>query len=198
MERAVGKIAMVSPRKLGPARSAIDGTGVFATRPLEKGEFIGYLSGQRCESPTNMSVQIGPVYHVDPYPQGVLRHLNHSCIPTAYFRGRRLYSVRAVLPTEEVTIDYNCTEAELAVPFSCACGQEICVKEVRGWRALNVNQRHARIRLAQSWLTEEPLRPTDDPTEQPPRLRTSPKSLLLRQGRTRSRTGSPDPRDTEP
>ena len=55
---------------------------------------------------------------------------------------------------QELTIDYNATEKELlGGVFTCACGAEGCVGEVRGWGHLSSEQQQAREHRAAPWLT---------------------------------------------
>jgi hypothetical protein len=142
--------------KISSRPSPVEGTGVFADQGVEEGEYIGSFLGVDRDVPTRMSVQFGLDHHVDPAHDSVLRHLNHSCAPNSFFRGRNLYALRQIQPDGEVTIDYNCSEEETSKPFPCACGYGSCVKEVRGWRHLTEQQRWERREIAPPWLLEQP------------------------------------------
>jgi SET domain-containing protein len=127
--------------------------GVFALRDIPAGTFIGAFTGRETGTPTRHSLQIGPDRHIDPAPDCALAFLNHACNPVSAFRGTDLYAVCPIAAGAEVTIDYNCHEADMTAPFPCSCGGSACVGHVAGWLYLDARQRVERAGRAALWLT---------------------------------------------
>ena len=136
-----------------PSHSAA-GMGLFARERIEADQWIGEFWGDLWETPTRMSVQFGPHEHIDPSHDCLLRYLNQSCAPNAYFRDRMLQARRAIETGEEITVDYACTEYELSAPFTCRCGAERCIGRIEGYRLLTPEQRAARKPFVPDWLSE--------------------------------------------
>jgi SET domain-containing protein len=123
---------------------------VLATRDLPAGTPIFAMEGVRVDAPTRYSVQIGAAEHLAP-PVGEdlettmdrrpWRFLNHSCAPNAAVKNLALVALRDIPAWEQLTFDYNCTEMLLATPFKCQCGAAECVGTVRGFLALDEQQR---------------------------------------------------------
>lgn len=96
---------------------------------FEAGEVVLVLEGLLSETPSRYSVQVGADLHVQPAPgipedsvRAAWRFLNHSCQPNAAFRGPVLTALTAIEAGDEITFDYNTTEATMAEPFTCRCG----------------------------------------------------------------------------
>ncbi|MBL9120284.1 MAG: SET domain-containing protein [Phycisphaerae bacterium] len=96
---------------------------------FEAGEVVLVLEGLLSDTPSRYSVQVGADLHVQPAPgipedsvRAAWRFLNHSCQPNAAFRGPVLTALTAIDPGDEITFDYNTTEAVMAEPFTCRCG----------------------------------------------------------------------------
>jgi len=118
-------------------RKTVVGRGVFATRRFKKSEVIGQMRGS-----VVVDDDYDPDYAVDLGAHGTLepwapfRYLNHSCEPNAELVMMEpeddepptmwVESRRAILPGEQITIDYM-WPAEEAIP--CLCGTRRC----RGW-----------------------------------------------------------------
>jgi len=132
-------------------RSAIQGRGVFAARPLEKGERIIEYTGERISSAeadsrydddvvrrhhtflfaVNASVVID-AKHVG----NEARYINHSCEPNCEAvieRGRVfIYALRAIAEGTELAYDYwyhvddSYTDEELRRIYPCRCGVKSC------------------------------------------------------------------------
>ncbi len=125
---------------------------LVAVGTVPKGRVLMTVEGLLVDRPSRTSVQLDERTHVD-VPPGVpieavadaypWRFLNHSCAPTAWLRGRKFVALRRILPSEEVTFDYNTTEYDMAAPFRCRCGSPSCSGvQVRGFRHLSaVEQR---------------------------------------------------------
>jgi SET domain-containing protein len=132
--------------------SSRGGFGVFAARNIAAGEHIGTFDGTETATQTRMSLQFGPRRHIEPAETSPLRFLNHACHPNAAFGERELFACADIPPGVGITIDYNCHEDALEVPFPCRCVAPDCVGTVRGWRHLTEGHRAARREYAGSWL----------------------------------------------
>lgn len=106
--------------------SRIEGQGLFATRPISKGQRLGFFEGYEIDHPTKDSLTLNGTLI---QPTGPLRFLNHSCSPSAYFVDRWLVALCDIKAGEEGTIDYLATESDVSNGFRCKCGSEDC----RGW-----------------------------------------------------------------
>jgi hypothetical protein len=107
-------------------RSNIAGTGVFAARDFMPGETMGYWEGHIIKEDTRYSLTLDGT-RIE--PTGVLRWLNHSCGPSAYFNGRWIIAIRKLRKETEITVDYLATERTLSHHFECNCGSCEC----KGW-----------------------------------------------------------------
>lgn len=138
------------------ARTSALGHGLFATRPIGRGETLLRIEGRVQPTPTRYSIQLDDGTHVEceegldeqtlreRYPW---RFLNHSCEPNARIAGRTLVAQLSIAEGEEITFDYTTTEAQMAEPFDCRCGATQCLGTIRGFAHLNDTQRHARASL---------------------------------------------------
>lgn len=139
-------------------RDVPHGVGLFATRAVDAGALILEIEGRVQPTPTRYSIQLDAGSHIEAdaaladdamRTMHPWRFLNHSCDPNARVEGTRLLAARPILAGEEITFDYNTTEARMAVPFDCLCGTDRCVGTVRGFEHLRDDQRHERAdRLA--------------------------------------------------
>lgn len=131
--------------------SPIDGEGLFATCTFRLGDTIcrskGYIvdSRNRYLEPweSRISYQLNENLHFVPTSIVAARlnglaKVNHSCNPNSYvqFNPRNRYLVlralRNISEGEEITCDYCATETELAHPFLCRCGENVCRRFIRG------------------------------------------------------------------
>lgn len=91
--------------------SGIHGTGLFAARPMRRGEYIGTFHGPLAKRDGSHVLWVYPE-EGDGAPIGrrgrnLLRYLNHSDRPNAEFYGFDLYARRAIAQDQEITIDYG-------------------------------------------------------------------------------------------
>ena len=131
-------------------RSAVDGTGLFATRAFTKGdrvieyvgEHISHEEADRRHAQKAADDSHTFLFTIDAntvIDAGVRgndsRFINHSCDPNCeviLVDGRPLVEVlRAVRQGEELAYDYNLTREpedppEIEVVFACRCGASIC------------------------------------------------------------------------
>jgi SET domain len=104
------------------------------------------IEGELTHTPTRYSVQVDQDLHID-IPSGYApdetldrfywRFTNHSCEPNAVVCGRDMYARICIEPWQQITFNYNTTEYDMAEPFDCLCGSDICEKTVRGFRWLS-------------------------------------------------------------
>jgi SET domain-containing protein len=89
--------------------SSIHGRGVFARRPIARGEYIGTFRGVPTRRDGRWTLW---VLQENGRLQGIrgrnaLRYLNHSRRPNAEFWGADLHATRRIAPDTEITIDYG-------------------------------------------------------------------------------------------
>jgi hypothetical protein len=123
--------------------SAIGGNGLFAARPIKRGQLICPVDGTR---KTEDEVKAAPPDHwwheyalgapgegwsMVPDLDSVGWHLaNHSCNPSAVVDAKRdnyLVARRDLQPGEEITFDYGWERFE---PMPCRCGEEHCTGNI--------------------------------------------------------------------
>ena len=93
------------------AQSGIHGTGVFASREIAAGEYIGTFAGPEVRRD---GVYVLWVYDAEDSDSAVgrsgrnlLRYLNHGLPCNAEFEGFDLYARTTIPRDEEITIDYG-------------------------------------------------------------------------------------------
>ncbi len=122
-------------------QSSIDRSGCFSKVAIEANAYIADYEGALISAEEAVRREADPdregVYTfwlddesvIDGYENGnVLRFLNHSCTPNCTYEitgGRILiYSITAIAPGEELTIDYDYDPDTVLEP--CLCGTENC------------------------------------------------------------------------
>ena len=121
-------------------KSEIDGHGVFAAEMIParlkigeiRGEAISCAEGRRRAASLQriMIVEISDRTAIDASKStDPMRFTNHSCQANArlaIIAGRiELYSLRAIEPGEEITVNYGATHHEGKLP--CRCGAPNCI-----------------------------------------------------------------------
>jgi SET domain-containing protein len=148
-------------------RSAIQGTGAFATRRIRKGQRLIEYTGERISNAeadrrydeSRMRRHHTFLFTVDrkTVVDGAVdgneaSYINHSCDPnceSVIEDGRIfIYALRTIQPGEEITYDYKYqrsgdpeTDAELEDFYRCRCGAGIC----RGSILIPQKKRRARV-----------------------------------------------------
>ena len=97
--------------------------GLFAKQNIKKGSLITVLKGKIFSKPTRTSIQIQDKHHIEDLEGG---YMNHHCDPNADIIIKNgeyalVVAKRYVVDGEEITFDYETTEAELSPPFECDC-----------------------------------------------------------------------------
>ncbi|MFT4248204.1 MAG: SET domain-containing protein-lysine N-methyltransferase [Pseudomonas sp.] len=143
-------------RKIAARKSRIHGNGVFAVKPLGKGERIIEYKGLRrthdevdaddsgdVESGHTFLFTLSDAYVIDANYQGNdARWINHSCDPNCEAvieedegdsRASRVFieAIRDIAPGEELTYNYGIVLAERHTPrlkkiWACRCGAKHC------------------------------------------------------------------------
>ncbi len=139
------------------------GRGVFALRPIRKGEIIAIFDG--------------PIYDADHEPwtkeqltytiqfakdkwrdsKGLARYLNHSCDPNCGIKGlSKVVAMRAIAAGDEVTWDYEMTEKSWWMKMKCRCGSPICRGTIGSYARMPRAIRKKYKGYISSWLTSIP------------------------------------------
>ena len=126
-------------------RSPIHGRGLFAIRPIAKGEIVAIKGGhvmaretlrriRRCTAESYMQVE-DDFYVGARYPSEVRRNklfINHSCEPNLGIRGQLTFVARRPIKAgEELTYDWAMEENSPAAT-RCACGSARCRTRLTG------------------------------------------------------------------
>lgn len=122
---------------------------VVATEKISEGDILLRLEGILIKDPTRFSIQIGENEHIaaysnDPHKESaILRYINHSCNPTAFFNipEKILIAAKNLEPGDEITFNYNTTEYDMVVPFQCHCGSVNCYGEIKGFKYLSTDEK---------------------------------------------------------
>ena len=154
------KIEVLS--KSHPQHSAIEGTGMFATEAIPKGDTVCIFAGEEITIPELQEryaqgteriddpFQIASDKYLDLYQPYIF--FNHSCDPNAGLRGRgKLFSLRDIEPGEEITFDYSTSEwtddEAWRTPWNelwrvpCTCGSSLCRGEIRTFPSLSAERK---------------------------------------------------------
>ncbi|MET4804818.1 hypothetical protein ABIA96_007429 [Bradyrhizobium sp. LB11.1] len=106
---------------VGPSK--INGFGLFSRKTISSGAVVGRLGGVVLETATKRTIQIGRHRHLC---SDYIDFINHSCRPNAYVTVDSETVVLKALneiatESDEITVDYNCSEYSLAQGFMCRC-----------------------------------------------------------------------------
>jgi SET domain-containing protein len=115
------------------------GRGLFARAPIARGEIlIDFRGAPVVARPTRTSLHIDDDRHLAGLDE-TNAFLNHSCEPTAGYdyAGVYLRALGDIAPGEEITVNYNAGDDDLAEKFRCDCGSPSCIGEIRGFRHLS-------------------------------------------------------------
>jgi len=134
--------------------SSVSGYGIFASRPLQKGEilFAGEGLSQRIitkkyvDSNWNKRQKQDFRHYAYPISKDVYvlwddnpvnwAPQNHSCDPNTQYEGLNVVATRNIMEGEELTLDYATFLDETTEPFVCQCGSENCREYIVGTRSL--------------------------------------------------------------
>ena len=155
--------------------SRIDRLGVFAKKPIKKGEIITIWGGAIYSSSEIDSYAIryphfrthpfgvyegyymGPVHPKDPIDDA--ERFNHSCNANAGIKGQIILVARRDISSgEEIFFDYETVETSIdGLDFNCRCGERNCRKKIDGsaWKRSDF------VRMNKdclSWFIQEKLK----------------------------------------
>lgn len=138
-------------------RSTIEGRGIFATLPIQKGEMICRFEGVQYRIPELKELYANGDERIDD-PLQIDNDLyidldepyifsNHSCSPNAGMRDEAvLFALHDIGVGDEITYDYSTTEwtddEAWGINWTdiwripCACGSTECRKEIRSFAVL--------------------------------------------------------------
>jgi len=134
------------------------GRGLFAKSEMQAGHRICVCTGYPIDitRATAMCLQIDE----NVFLQGTGEfddYFNHSCDPNCFIRyeGQTpvMYVLKDLKKGDELTFDYNTSDWDLIeqgdsnncdLTFSCRCGTDMCVGEIKGFRYLTAPQRAQR------------------------------------------------------
>lgn len=136
------------------------GRGVFAIKPIKKGEVIAVFDGPIfdydysywTEDLYNHTIQIGPRQWRD--SNGIGRLINHSCDPNCGIKKRtNVVAMRDIAKGEQITWDYEMTEKNPTWRMRCRCGSPLCRKVIGHYKFMPKNIRAKYRGYISSWLT---------------------------------------------
>lgn len=128
--------------KITLKKSKIHGMGLFATKPIKKGEVIWKFTHTTLKEVVKRQFEKLPRYKQRLFYQhgkkfisiaDILEYINHSCNPTAWWLGDdTLVARRNIKEGEEITYDYSTNDVNPRTLRSmrCNCGSKCCRKIV--------------------------------------------------------------------
>lgn len=155
-DESMGVKSYLSP-KTRVRKSPIGGYGLFAIKPIKKGELIGIKGGYIIDWQTlkkykniigDSYLQIDDNFVLAPLRKSevkkVMMFLNHSCEPNMGVRGEITFvAMRNIKTGEELTIDYAMIDAD-RYKMRCGCGRSGCRRIVTGddWRNKRLQKKY--------------------------------------------------------
>ena len=138
-------------------KSSIHGRGLFASRPLRKGEIVaikgGHILDRRTLSRVGPRIAASYIQIANGFYIGALRRadvgrnklfINHSCEPNVGIKGQITFvALRAIRAGEELTYDWAMEENAPDVT-RCACGARRCRGTLTGrdWQLTSLQRRY--------------------------------------------------------
>lgn len=126
-------------KRLGISKSRINGSGLFVTEDLKKGEIIGYIHGPivsfRKFTPAISKSMLNWIgagrYTWIDTTTSPFRFINHSCNPNvAIVTKRKVVALVDIPKNTEIVMDYSLSEAEPGWSIQCTCNSEHCRKNI--------------------------------------------------------------------
>lgn len=149
----------ISPKAKKGAKSKIEGRGLFAIKPIKKGEIVaikgGHIVGwktlKKHEKLIGASyLQIADNFVLAPLKKSevekVMMFLNHSCNPNVGVRGEITFvAMRNIKAGEELTTDYAMIDDD-DYRMKCNCSARNCRKIVTGkdWKRKDLQRKYGR------------------------------------------------------
>lgn len=107
---------------------------LYAASAIDAGACIAeFHAAAIMHTPSYLTVQKDDDEHIHLSPAH-LQYVNHSCAPNAFFDTTymSLIALKAIAAGEEITFFYPSSEWDMAQSFSCRCGSEQCLGEIKG------------------------------------------------------------------
>lgn len=139
-------------------QSKIEGNGLFAIKPIRKGEIIGIKWGYIFDRNILKKIkgdigdsyfQISDNFFIGPLSKEDVKEsmifLNHSCEPNAGVEGNIVFvAIRDIKVGEEITIDYAMCDDD-TYELKCNCQSKNCRKNVTGkdWMKKELQNKYA-------------------------------------------------------
>lgn len=129
------------PFRVGRSRT---GLGLFATKPIKKGQFIIRYWGRRVPTKTADDLnsrylfELNSRWTVDGATRrNIARYINHSCRPNAETdvkKGKILITaIKTIAPGEEITYNYGRDYFDMFLKPNCRCAA--CLDKKKGGRS---------------------------------------------------------------
>jgi SET domain-containing protein len=88
--------------------------------------------------------------------KGIARYSNHSCEPNCGIKGLfQIVAMREIMPSEELTWDYDMSEDNYHWDMECRCGAATCRKKIGAFRNLPLEHRERYRGYISEWLVKE-------------------------------------------
>jgi uncharacterized protein len=153
----VSNLSYISP-KAAVKESPIQGRGLFAAEPIEKGEIVCIKGGsifnrgtlqEVAETLGPAEIQIAEDFFIGPLSEqereGSMIFSNHSCEPNIGVQGQIVFvAMRNIQAGEELTHDWATTDDD-TYEMECKCGAGTCRKVITGqdWRRKDLQRKYA-------------------------------------------------------
>ncbi len=147
--------SFLSSKLEGRPKADGSGNGIFAQKPINKGELVAVFGGVVYEWDTfihlpdrerSLCIQVEDRHFLVPRPIGEGDYVNHSCNPNAGLSGQiALVAMRDIRPGEEVCFDYAMSDTMPYDEFDCGCGQPTCRGRISGndWQMPELQKKYA-------------------------------------------------------
>lgn len=108
------------------------GKGLISMKSFKRGELIGSFTGVIGSEIKLHTLQISPSLHI--HDPNFIGYLIHNCNPNTVLdmQGKRLYCIKDIKKSEQLTMDYATTEDVLSRQFACLCDAPNCRMWVTG------------------------------------------------------------------
>ena len=145
------KIVIVQTKKYGK--------GVFALKPIKKGEVVAVFDGKIYDDDfdgwtkdlLNHAIQFDKSCWRD--SKGAARYINHSCDPNCGIKKLfKIVAMRNIEAGEEITWDYEMTEKSDWWKLRCKCGSPICRKIIGNYKNMPKKIRQKYKGFISDWL----------------------------------------------
>ena len=162
-------LSYISPKAV-VKDSAIQGRGLFAIEPIQKGEVVcikgGYIFNRATLEHVSASlgpseIQITDTFVIGPLSEqereGSMIFSNHSCEPNIGVQGQIVFvAMRDIEAGEELTHDWATTDDD-TYEMECKCGTASCRKVITGqdWQRKELQEKYAGY---MSWYLMEKIK----------------------------------------